>query len=514
MGGADAMPAETLPAALEEPARRDRPAVAGPAPRGARWSLSRGGLSRRVRAGAAVLAGEGVDPGSTAAVWLGDGPERLVAELAVLRAGAAVLPLAPDLPGGQAREVLERAGANAGIAPAEAEARRRVLSETGGLEVVDPEILPGIRERVPEADEALEAPTPEAAAYQLPTGWGDDTEVVPATHREVAAEVRAAARVLPATPGDRVLRTVSPTHAVGRTVGTLAPLAAGAATAFVDRPWTSLGRRRGEDLLRAARRVGADVLVVGSGEVEDAWRAVEAGQEPGVRRVVAVGDPPPDAARAGLRSAGVTVAAAFGPAQVGPAAAIEDPRAPEAGLAPIPGLKARAREGVLEIRGPAVRDAAARDGWASTGWVGRVDERGHLAPEGRDAERIERGDEGVAAEAVEAALRAATPLAGRVVAFDVGREVGAAVVPDPGAAGAGPGDEAASSDEAGEGDGRGKGLVDELRKAASGTDPAPDRVAVRGDPPRWEEGERDHAGEVRRGAVAEAWRGDVDWSRV
>ncbi|WP_344345427.1 AMP-binding protein, partial [Kitasatospora putterlickiae] len=98
--------AGTLPGRFEERVRRDPGAVA------VRWAgreLTYGELDARADRLARHLAGLGLGPGGRAAVAIGRGTEVYVALLAVLKTGAAYVPLEPGAPDPLLRHVLDEA---------------------------------------------------------------------------------------------------------------------------------------------------------------------------------------------------------------------------------------------------------------------------------------------------------------------------------------------------------------------------------------------------------------------
>ncbi|MFJ8624020.1 amino acid adenylation domain-containing protein [Kitasatospora sp. NPDC093550] len=101
--GVDTERARTLHGLVEQQARRAPAAVAV---RCGGRELTYGELDGRARRLAAVLAERGLAPGGRAAVALGRGTEVYVALLAVLKAGAAYVPLEPSAPDALLRHVL------------------------------------------------------------------------------------------------------------------------------------------------------------------------------------------------------------------------------------------------------------------------------------------------------------------------------------------------------------------------------------------------------------------------
>ena len=92
-------------------AHPDALAVAAPAESGPTVRLAYGDLAERSRRAAARLRALGAGPGTVVALCLEKSPELVVALLAVLRTGAAYLPLDPGHPVGRLADMVERAGA-------------------------------------------------------------------------------------------------------------------------------------------------------------------------------------------------------------------------------------------------------------------------------------------------------------------------------------------------------------------------------------------------------------------
>ncbi|MGW2472560.1 amino acid adenylation domain-containing protein [Streptomyces sp. NPDC001665] len=197
-GPADELPATTVPALFEEWARRtpDAPAV-----RDAHTTLTYGELDARAGALARHLTERGVGPEDRVAVALPRTSELVVALLAVLKAGAAYLPLDPDYPAQRLSYMLD-------------DARPRLLLTT-----------PELHRRLPEhpvphlctdglgASDAATAPVrvdPANPAYVIYTsGSTGRPKGVVVTHRGVRAMARTQSERLRVGPGSRVLHMAS-----------------------------------------------------------------------------------------------------------------------------------------------------------------------------------------------------------------------------------------------------------------------------------------------------------------
>jgi acyl-coenzyme A synthetase/AMP-(fatty) acid ligase len=475
------MPSATLPGLLDRLARRQphRPALVGGHEVVGRWVLSWSGLRRRVQATADELREAGAGAGDPVLVAAPGGPRRLVAALAVHALGAPQVPLRRGLPASQAESVAE--AADPALAVVGGDGAPGVPEDVPAVETGD---LPPLDEPLEgEVEGELPGPDPDDEALLLPTGWGDGTEFLPVTAGEGVAGVEAAAEALPLGPGDRVLQAAGPTHVPARVAGTLAPLVAGASVAFPATGSDPAGAQRGAALLDAARRTDATALSAATPEVADVWRAADGALGP-LDAVVAAGDPLPEAAREALAEAG-TVVEAHGPAETGPVVACGTRE--EGGLPPVPGVEVAEGEEGLRVRGPGVPRAAAEDGWMATGWTGSVDGDGRVHPEGRLAGRVAGPDGTVAAGALEASLRAASPVVARVAVADLEEGIGAAVVADGAQVPAGEAGEKTRKRVAG---------------AAARVEPEPERVFLV-EEDRFGGDRVDHAGEVRRQAWSE-----------
>ncbi|MFE3826557.1 amino acid adenylation domain-containing protein [Streptomyces sp. NPDC059092] len=128
-------PAKTLPEQLADQARRtpDATAVVHGETR-----LTFGGLAERVDALAAVLSARGARPGTCVAVGLARSTDLVAAMLAVMRTGAAYLPLDPAYPADRLAYMIEDAGPAVLVAAAEGVAR---LDPAGVLPLVDPALV-------------------------------------------------------------------------------------------------------------------------------------------------------------------------------------------------------------------------------------------------------------------------------------------------------------------------------------------------------------------------------------
>ncbi|MFH8381576.1 amino acid adenylation domain-containing protein [Kitasatospora sp. NPDC018058] len=202
---ADSMTTDGEPAAttvhelVERQARRAPVAVAV---RCGDSELTYGELDARADRLAAHLAARGLAPGGRAAVALGRGTEVYVALLAVLKTGAAFVPLEPTAPDALLRHVLSDAAPDLVVT----EERHRVrLTDAGGAQLVcvDEPALPQwefVRPEISPGDVACVFYT--SGSTGLPTG-------ALVEHRNLLAAYEGWREVYDLVPEDRILQTAS-----------------------------------------------------------------------------------------------------------------------------------------------------------------------------------------------------------------------------------------------------------------------------------------------------------------
>ena len=199
-GPADDLPATTVPALFEEWARRT---PAAPAVRDAHTTLTYGELDARADALARHLTERGVGPEDRVAVALPRTHELVVALLAVLKAGAAYLPLDPDYPAQRLAYMLD-------------DARPRLLLTTPALHSRLPgHTVPHLYTGGLDAGDCTPAVTrarvhPANPAYVIYTsGSTGRPKGVVVTHRGVRAMAGTQSERLRVGPGSRVLHMAS-----------------------------------------------------------------------------------------------------------------------------------------------------------------------------------------------------------------------------------------------------------------------------------------------------------------
>ena len=235
-------------------AHAERPALVAFGARERReWSY--GQLARTVRELAAGLASAGLEPGARVALFAPDGPEWIASALAVIRAGAVVVPLdaqftddalAHTLIDSAARLVFttaDRADRVARLAPA---ARIVLLDAAEGR--ASWRELRGPAELLPERRDA------DPAALFYTSGTTGPPKGVPLSHGNLTFQINTLAGIGLVTPGDRVCLPLPLHHVYPFVVGLLTPLALGL-------PLVLPHALTGPQIVRALKEGEATVLV-------------------------------------------------------------------------------------------------------------------------------------------------------------------------------------------------------------------------------------------------------------
>ncbi|HEU4403667.1 MAG TPA: amino acid adenylation domain-containing protein, partial [Polyangiaceae bacterium] len=180
---------------------REAPDAVAVARGGERWSYAR--LEARSNALARALGARGVGPGAVVGVCLGRSGELVAAQLALLKAGGAYLPLDPTHPSERLAYLLEDSGARLVITDAQAGAA--LPSPRAGLDRLRVDEAPG------DADAPSELPAPDGGArpddlaYVIYTsGSTGRPKGVAVTHRNLVNFVSWYARACSLGPSDRV----------------------------------------------------------------------------------------------------------------------------------------------------------------------------------------------------------------------------------------------------------------------------------------------------------------------
>ncbi|MFD5464667.1 AMP-binding protein [Kitasatospora sp. NPDC127059] len=190
---------DSLHGLVERQARRAPQAVAV---RCGEAELTYGELDARADRLAAALAGHGLAPGGRAAVALGRGTEVYVALLAVLKAGAAFVPLEPTAPDALLRHVLADAAPDLVVT----EERHRVrLADAGRARLLCLDELP-----LPEAEFERPEVTPGDLACVFYTSGSTGLPIgAMVEHRNLLAAYAGWREVYGLTAEDRILQTAS-----------------------------------------------------------------------------------------------------------------------------------------------------------------------------------------------------------------------------------------------------------------------------------------------------------------
>lgn len=203
------------------------------------WSFSE--AARRLHAFTALLEREGVKAGDRVAIQSENRPEWGLAYMAVLEAGAVVVPLDALLKEHEVGEILVQSGARLCLVSA----RQRPVVERArdsrlpGLRLVslDPcDDLPSwteAQERFRDEGPRPESASPDDLAVLLFTsGTTGQAKAVMLSHSNLLHNVEAVARVIPYGPGDRMLSVLPLHHTFEYTIGFLCTMRGGASVAY------------------------------------------------------------------------------------------------------------------------------------------------------------------------------------------------------------------------------------------------------------------------------------------
>ncbi|MFC5661541.1 AMP-binding protein [Kitasatospora misakiensis] len=195
--------AGTLPGRFEEHARTAPGAVA------VRWAgeeLDYGELDARADRLARHLVDRGLRPGDRAAVALGRGVEVYVALLAVLKAGAAYLPLEPGAPDPLMRHLLAEAGPALVVTE---EAHRIRLTDAGARELVCLDSAAAVLAALPAGPPPVALDPAGAAVVLTTSGTTGAPRCAELSHRNLLAAHHGWRTVYGIAPADRILSTAS-----------------------------------------------------------------------------------------------------------------------------------------------------------------------------------------------------------------------------------------------------------------------------------------------------------------
>ncbi len=175
-------------------------------PGGIRWTYAE--LESRANALAAWLRWRGIGGGDFVAFWLPRSPEVYAALLAILKCGAAYVPLDPDYPADRVAFILHDAGAKLLLTTAELAATIPAgAASVVALDRLLPDLARNSSAHLTPRDTGLR---PDDTAYVIYTsGSTGRPKGVPITHRSVCNLVRAEAKIFGVCPEDRVYQGFS-----------------------------------------------------------------------------------------------------------------------------------------------------------------------------------------------------------------------------------------------------------------------------------------------------------------
>lgn len=197
--------------------------------------------ARALHAFTALIEELGVRPGDRVGLQSENRPEYGLAWLAIIEAGAVVVPLDAALKAREVGEILATAGATACVVSA----RQRTLLEQvrrdrlGGLKLVsldDEDDLPDwsdAQRRFPdEAPRPARGESTDLAVLLFTSGTTGQAKGVMLSHRNLLSNVEAVARTFEFGPGDRFLSVLPLHHTFECTGGFLCPMRVGASVAY------------------------------------------------------------------------------------------------------------------------------------------------------------------------------------------------------------------------------------------------------------------------------------------
>jgi O-succinylbenzoic acid--CoA ligase len=337
------------------------------------------------------LAAHGVRRGSTAALTMHPRREQVVLAHALMKVGAALLPLSPRL--------------------TEAE-RAAIVAETEPMVDLDD---PGLLTQT-EADLPLlgEHDTDDICAYVLSSGSTGTPKPIGLTYGNFLWSAMGGAFNIGVDPADRWLCCVPLSHIAGLSI--VVRSAIYGTTAVV---------HDGFDVDRVARSLAAEPISVVSLVTTMLVRLLDAGADlSGPRAILVGGGPVPESVLAEALDRGATVVQTYGLtetcSQVTTLAPEDAQRKLGSAGRPLLTSHVRIRDGEILVQGPTVAPGRADEsGWLHTGDLGHIDEEGFLYVRDRIDDMIVTGGENVVPSEVEEVLLRHPAVADAAV---VGRE--------------------------------------------------------------------------------------------
>jgi O-succinylbenzoic acid--CoA ligase len=341
-----------------------------------RVAMSFATLDQRASEVAGRLLGQGIEPGSSALLNLGEGLEKVIQIHALIRLGVSITPVEGDLPADGIEQSIEASRPDHRLGPGDG---------MGGGEG-------------PSLDRAAEGASPVLCRI-LTGGSTGKPKAVALTRENHLMSAAGSALNLGLRSDDLWLCPLSLAHVSGLTI-LIRSVIYGTGFVLADRFST-------ESVVDSIADQGVNAISLVPTMLA---RLLEAGPVPsGLRFALIGGGPVPadlirEAHRAGLPAVptyGLTEACS----QVATSNPAEAAREPAAAGPALPLTEVRVVDGEIEVSGPTLSpEAVSEDGWLRTGDLGRLDEDGRLFVEGRLDRLILSGGEKVHPAEVEAAL--------------------------------------------------------------------------------------------------------------
>lgn len=415
----DALPLPSIPAAHRRTAGRQAARTALRWKEAGWWrGMSWEEYRDRADAAAAGLIGLGLAPGDRVAILSENRPEWLLADIAILSAGAIDVPLHAALAAEQVGFQMAHAGARGAIVSTATQAAKVaavagalpelawvVLLDGGGrvagrrtvswddLRLSGRTIGGDWRERVLERESRLRRDDPATILYT--SGTTGEPKGVVLTHGNLLADAAAAALLATSHPDDLTLCWLPLSHVYARTCDHVMAILAGHAVAFAESPEQVVANiaetepTRLNAVPRFYQKLWATLEALPAEERPARLRALVG---PRMRELHSGGAALPATIAAGFREAGIPILQGYGLTETSPVITTSSLAAHRDGTVgrPIPGVEVRvAPDGEVLTRGPHVmrgywRDEAATravidaEGWLATGDVGEIDADGYL----------------------------------------------------------------------------------------------------------------------------------------
>jgi O-succinylbenzoic acid--CoA ligase len=324
------------------------------------------------------LAAHGVRRGSTAALTMHPRREQVVLAHALMKVGAALLPLSPRL--------------------TKAEHTRIVETVEPMIDLDDPGLLTQTEADLPMLGEH---DTDDVCAYVLTSGSSGTPKPIGLTYGNFLWSAMGGAFNIGVDPADRWLCCVPLSHIAGLSI--VMRSAIYGTTAVV---------HDGFDVERVARSLSEDKITVVSLVTTMLARLLDAGADlSGPRAILVGGGPVPEATLAAALDRGATVVQTYGLtetcSQVTTLAPEDAQRKLGSAGRPLLTSHVRIRGGEVLIQGPTVAPGRADEsGWLHTGDLGYIDDEGFLYVQDRIDDMIVTGGENVIPSEVEKVLLA------------------------------------------------------------------------------------------------------------